>query len=181
LSKISARSSTVVAGVFQDLGAVPDASGKDAPKTRIFHTRVPLTPNLSDHNHSSGKSGAKGGKGSREVRYCSFFPGEIYALTITGQSMTLDRIAIRLDSIPLKGLAFSGTFGVLWFQSAKVQYERRQTLILALIGIVLAIVVARLFANLLPFRARPMFTFMHRVSTTAYRYWLVFGRLEQFP
>jgi undecaprenyl-diphosphatase len=75
-----------------------------------------------------------------------------------GQSLTLDRIARRLDSVSLKGLAFSGTFGVLWFQSAKVRYQRWRTLILALIGIVLAIVVARLFANLLPFRVRPMFT-----------------------
>jgi undecaprenyl-diphosphatase len=74
-----------------------------------------------------------------------------------GQILALDHIANRLESAELKGLAFSGTFGVLWFQSTKTQNQRRQTLVLTLIALVLAIVVSRLFADLLPFRQRPMF------------------------
>lgn len=77
---------------------------------------------------------------------------------LCGQSVLLDHIAGRLESMQLKGLAFIGTFGALWFQGTKIQARQRQTLILLLIAIVLSLIVARAFANLLPFRARPMFT-----------------------
>jgi undecaprenyl-diphosphatase len=75
-----------------------------------------------------------------------------------GQSLTLDHIANRLESMQLKGLAFSGTFGVLWFRRTKTQYQQRETLVVLLLAVVLSIIVARLLANLLPFRLRPMFT-----------------------
>jgi|SRR5579863_4808598 len=75
-----------------------------------------------------------------------------------GQNLWLDHIANRLDSLQLKGLAFMGTFGALWFQPVEAQGRRRETLVLALLAVVLSLVVARALADLLPFRPRPMFT-----------------------
>src|SRR5262245_5445816 len=73
---------------FPDLGGVQ--TGKDAPKTRIFHTRVPLAPNLPDHNHLSGKSWARGQSRNRQANLETgkfvivlSSQGEIDALTIT--------------------------------------------------------------------------------------------------
>jgi hypothetical protein len=79
-----------------------------------------------------------------------------YINSFCGQSLALDHIANRLDS-QLKGLAFSATFGALWFQRVKKQVRQRQTLVLLLVAIVVSIVVARICADLLPFRERPMF------------------------
>jgi membrane-associated phospholipid phosphatase len=75
-----------------------------------------------------------------------------------GQNLLLDQVINQLESVHLKGLAFIGTFGALWFQRTKSQVQQRETLILLLIAIVLSLIVARLFAQLLPFRVRPMFT-----------------------
>ena len=81
-----------------------------------------------------------------------------YVTGASGQSLALDHIANRLGDSQLKGLAFSATFGAPWFQRwAKHQFRRRQTLILLLVAIILSLVVARVFADLLPFRLRPMF------------------------
>jgi membrane-associated phospholipid phosphatase len=80
-----------------------------------------------------------------------------YVNSFCGQSLALDHIANRLEDGQLKGLAFSATFGALWFQRSKDQFRRRQTLILLLVAIILSLVVARMFADLLPFRLRPMF------------------------
>jgi undecaprenyl-diphosphatase len=52
---------------------------------------------------------------------------------------------------------FSATFGALWFQRVKNQVRQRQTLVLLLVAIVISLVVARICADLLPFRERPMF------------------------
>ena len=80
-----------------------------------------------------------------------------YVNSFCGQRLALDHIANGLEDSQLKGLAFSATFGVLWFQRSKDQFRRRQTLILLLVAIILSLVVARMFADLLPFRLRPMF------------------------
>lgn len=80
-----------------------------------------------------------------------------YINGLCGQYLALDHMANRLESGQLKGLAFSATFGVLWFQRAKDQFRRRETLILMLVAIVLSLVIARICADLLPFRVRPMF------------------------
>jgi membrane-associated phospholipid phosphatase len=77
-------------------------------------------------------------------------------------AVTLDHIANRLDSLQLKGLAFMGTFGALWFQRTKTQVRQRETLILVLLAAVLSIVVTRGLANLLPFRPRPMYVSGYR-------------------
>ena len=75
-----------------------------------------------------------------------------------GQNPVFDRIAGRLEDLQLKGLVFVATFGALWFRRTKTQVRQRETLILVLFGIVVSLFVARLFANVLPFRVRPMFT-----------------------
>jgi undecaprenyl-diphosphatase len=80
-----------------------------------------------------------------------------YINSFCGQSLALDHIANRLESSQVKGLAFSATFGALWFQRVKKQVRQRQTLVLLLVAIVVSIVVARICADLLPFRERPMF------------------------
>jgi undecaprenyl-diphosphatase len=98
-----------------------------------------------------------------------------------GQNLVLDHIAGRLDSAQLKGLAFIGTFGALWFQPAKTQARQRETLILLLIAIVLSLIVARLFANLLPFRVRPMFTSDIGYRPPLYEIGAYFENWSSFP
>jgi undecaprenyl-diphosphatase len=80
-----------------------------------------------------------------------------YINGLCGQYLALDHIANRIESVQLKGLAFFATFGVLWFQRTKDQFRRRETLILMIVAIVLSLVIARICADLLPFRVRPMF------------------------
>lgn len=77
---------------------------------------------------------------------------------LCGQNLMMDYVADRIESLQLKGLVFIATFGALWFRHAKTQARDRETLILLLIAIVLSLAVGRVFANLLPFRVRPMFT-----------------------
>ena len=77
---------------------------------------------------------------------------------LCGQSLTLDHLADRFESVQLKGLAFLGTFGMLWFRRTEAQTRQRGILLLTLLAIVLSVIVARLLADLLPFRQRPMFT-----------------------
>lgn len=75
-----------------------------------------------------------------------------------GRNIVLDHIALRFESLELKGLAFISTFAALWFRRTETQVRQRETLILLLLGIVLSLAVARACADLLPFRMRPMFT-----------------------
>jgi undecaprenyl-diphosphatase len=72
-----------------------------------------------------------------------------------GQNPILDQFVYQFSS--LRGLAFMGTFGVLWFQRADDQAGRRETLVIMLFAILLSIVAARAAAILLPFSVRPMF------------------------
>lgn len=75
----------------------------------------------------------------------------------SSRSAILDRAMDHLEDFRLKGVLFSATFGALWFQRTKFQSERRETLLLTLLAVVLSIVAARALADLLPFRERPMF------------------------
>ena len=77
---------------------------------------------------------------------------------LCGRSPIFDRIVDHLDDDQLKGVLFAGTFGACWFQRAKSQTQRRETLILLLLAIVISVILARGFAHVLPFRQRPMFT-----------------------
>jgi undecaprenyl-diphosphatase len=72
-----------------------------------------------------------------------------------GQNLKLDQFVFHFNT--LRGSAFMGTFGVLWFQRADDQARRRETLVIMLFAILLSIVAARAMAILLPFRIRPMF------------------------
>jgi undecaprenyl-diphosphatase len=74
-----------------------------------------------------------------------------------GRSAVLDQLVSLLESLHLKGLAFMSTFGLFWFQRSKTLVRQRETLILLLLAVILAVVVARSFADLLPFRTRPMY------------------------
>ena len=47
-----------------------------------------------------------------------------------GQNPSFDRHILKIDFSALKGLAFMGTFGALWFQRAKDQARRREALII---------------------------------------------------
>jgi PAP2 superfamily len=76
---------------------------------------------------------------------------------LCGQNLMLDHVVGRLENSQLKALAFIGTFAALWFRRTTTQLRQRETLILLLIAIVLSLIVARAFADLLPFRLRPMF------------------------
>jgi hypothetical protein len=53
-----------------------------------FHSRAPLAPNSSDHNHSSRGQGGVRGQISKQIRYCSFFSGEIDARVIAHPSQS---------------------------------------------------------------------------------------------
>jgi membrane-associated phospholipid phosphatase len=74
-----------------------------------------------------------------------------------GQSLLFDHIADRLENSQLKGLAFTGTFGVLWFQRTTAQVRQRETLILVLLAVIISLGLSRALADLVPFRIRPMF------------------------
>lgn len=75
-----------------------------------------------------------------------------------GYSPILDRIARRLDDDQLGLTMFTATFGAIWFERTKFETQRRGTLILMLLAIVFSVILARGFADFLPFRQRPMFT-----------------------
>jgi len=77
---------------------------------------------------------------------------------LCGHNLLVDHLVRSFDSVQLKGLVFLSTFGVLWFRPTEAQARQRETLVLMLFAIVLSVVVARILANLLPFRDRPMFT-----------------------
>lgn len=84
--------------------------------------------------------------------------------SFSGRSPLVDFIIDRFDSDGLKGCALMITFGALWFQRDDNAARRRETLILTLVSIAVALVVARLLADLLPLRQRPMY-----VATIGYR------------
>ena len=74
---------------------------------------------------------------------------------LCGTSHTLDRLVYHSE--PLRGVLFMGIFGLLWFRQDKAQTRTRETLILTIPAVVLALVLNRTISTLLPFRARPMY------------------------
>jgi membrane-associated phospholipid phosphatase len=74
-----------------------------------------------------------------------------------GYSSFLDRFAALMDYSGLKGLVLVGTFGALWFQPRKDQLRIRQSLIVMLVSVALAILIARTLAYIVPFETRPMY------------------------
>jgi undecaprenyl-diphosphatase len=98
-----------------------------------------------------------------------------------GRSLLLDHIANRLDTVQLKGLVLLCTFGVLWFRRSKDQTRQRETIILVLLSVVLSLVVARVFADLLPFRQRPMFTSGIDYRTPLFQFDAYFEDWSSFP
>lgn len=74
---------------------------------------------------------------------------------LCGTSHLLDRLVYH--STPLRGVLFMGIFGLLWFRRDKTQTRTRETLVLAIPAVVLALVLNRTISMLLPFRLRPMY------------------------
>lgn len=98
-----------------------------------------------------------------------------------GHSVVLDHIADRLEDFRLKGLALALTFGALWFQNIESLARRRQTLILLLVSIVFSLVIARLLADLLPFRVRPMFALGIEYRAPLFQVQPYFENWSSFP
>lgn len=74
-----------------------------------------------------------------------------------GINPALDRFVYNIaDSAMLKGGLFMAFFWWLWFKRDAAVTQRRQTILTALAGAILAIAVARVLQLMLPFRARPL-------------------------
>lgn len=74
-----------------------------------------------------------------------------------GSNPTLDRFVYNIaDSALLKGGLFMAFFWWLWFKRDDSSTQRRQTILTALAGAIVAIAVARILQLTLPFRARPL-------------------------
>lgn len=74
-----------------------------------------------------------------------------------GHTPALDRFVYNLaDSAMLKGGLFMAVFWWLWFKRDEATTQRRQTILTALAGAIIAIGVARVLQLMLPFRARPL-------------------------
>lgn len=72
-----------------------------------------------------------------------------------GTSETLDRVMYH--SAGPGGVLLLGLFGLFWFRQDSDQYRRRQTLILVVPAVALALIANRTISTLLPFRVRPMY------------------------
>ena len=72
-----------------------------------------------------------------------------------GQNIFLDKFMGQLEDLQLKGLAFIGTFGALWFRRSKGQTRQREILILLLFAVVLSPVVAVRSPTCFPFAYAP--------------------------
>lgn len=74
-----------------------------------------------------------------------------------GHTPALDRFVYNLaDSALLKGGLFMACFWWLWFKRDEATVARRQTILTALAGAIIAIAVARVLQLMLPFRERPL-------------------------
>jgi undecaprenyl-diphosphatase len=72
-----------------------------------------------------------------------------------GFSPTLDRIVVHLEV--LKGSLFMGIVGVLWYWPDKEMPRRRETILITILAVAVALVVNRTLSTLLPYRERPMY------------------------
>jgi undecaprenyl-diphosphatase len=74
-----------------------------------------------------------------------------------GHTPALDRFVYNLaDSAMLKGGLFMAFFWWLWFKRDEETTQRRQTILTALAGAIIAIGIARVLQLMLPFRERPL-------------------------
>lgn len=74
-----------------------------------------------------------------------------------GHTPALDRFVYNLaDSALLKGGLFMAFFWWLWFKQDEAATQRRQTILTALAGAIIAIGAARVLQLMLPFRERPL-------------------------
>lgn len=74
---------------------------------------------------------------------------------ICGWSPALDRVVVHLEV--LKGSLFLGIFGVLWYQPGPDQTKRRETLVIMILAVAIALIVNRAISLSVPFRVRPMY------------------------
>jgi undecaprenyl-diphosphatase len=72
-----------------------------------------------------------------------------------GLSPVLDRAALHLATFA--GALFMGIFGLLWFRRDPQQFRRRETLVLLVPAVAIALIINRTISTLLPFRLRPMY------------------------
>jgi undecaprenyl-diphosphatase len=73
-----------------------------------------------------------------------------------GWSPALDRIVVHLEV--LKGSLFMGIVGVLWYWPDREMPRRRETLLIMILAVALALVANRVISLLLPYRDRPMYS-----------------------
>jgi undecaprenyl-diphosphatase len=73
-----------------------------------------------------------------------------------GWSPALDRIVVHLEV--LKGSLFMGIVGVLWYWPDREMPRRRETLLVMILAVALALVANRVISLLLPYRDRPMYS-----------------------
>ncbi len=76
---------------------------------------------------------------------------------LAGQYWVLDRI-VESQHVPLfRGGLLLGLYWMFWFRRGAGQQDRRATILAAIAGALVALVVARSLAVALPFRARPIY------------------------
>src|SRR4051794_3466577 len=73
---------------------------------------------------------------------------------LCGSNPTLDRVAVHAQII--QGTIFVGIVGALWFWPAD-RKQKRETIIIMILAIALALILNRTVSTLLPFRDRPMY------------------------
>jgi undecaprenyl-diphosphatase len=96
---------------------------------------------------------------------------------LCGWSPTLDRVVFHLAA--LTGLLFMGIFGLLWYRQDEGQIRRRETLLLIIPAVALALILNRTISTLLPFRARPMYAI--GANAPSYPWTFDFVNWSSFP
>ncbi len=85
------------------------------------------------------------------------YAASLWLNSFAGHTPALDRFVYNLaDSAMLKGGLFMAVFWWLWFKRDEITTQRRQTILTALAGAIIAIGAARVLQLMLPFRARPL-------------------------
>ena len=75
---------------------------------------------------------------------------------LCGSSPALDRIVVHFEV--LKGSVFMGMVGLLWYWPDQEMKRRRETILIIILAVAVALVVNRLASALLPYRDRPMYS-----------------------
>jgi membrane-associated phospholipid phosphatase len=77
--------------------------------------------------------------------------------SLCGWNQTFDRILVLFEMI-IKGPIITVMVGMLWFWNDKYMPQRRRTIIIMILAVVVALVANRAISTLLPFRDRPMYS-----------------------